>query len=226
MPIIVSCACGQKLRAKDDKVGHSFHCPACGALVTVPWPDSSPRTPEEPPPDLPPQIKANTEASLPAAFTPHTSRLPAVPTERVPLIVSAIAIVLSLCCIIYTTLHDPLGAGLSSYDFTTPQNALQSQLQIDANSDLRAAIELQRAKNGRAEQEKRDTVKVHRESSYEGKKILFISYNENGLPKHEIAAFEKDAETGFWFPGYVSTYKMNDSALESAIDEWKSTVEE
>jgi hypothetical protein len=36
MPILLSCACGKKLRVKDDLAGKRLKCPACAAVLVVP----------------------------------------------------------------------------------------------------------------------------------------------------------------------------------------------
>ena len=38
MPVVVTCACGKKLKARDDQAGRRFQCPGCGAVVVVPSP--------------------------------------------------------------------------------------------------------------------------------------------------------------------------------------------
>jgi len=36
MPILISCACGKKLRVKDESAGKRVRCPGCGGIVAVP----------------------------------------------------------------------------------------------------------------------------------------------------------------------------------------------
>ena len=47
------------------------------------------------------------------------------------------------------------------------------------------------------------------------------AYNEDGVPAYDIEAFERDAESGFWFPAHVSEYNVDDPALKKSIAEWK-----
>ena len=35
MPVIVTCTCGQKLRAPDEFVGKKTKCPSCGEIVPI-----------------------------------------------------------------------------------------------------------------------------------------------------------------------------------------------
>jgi hypothetical protein len=139
--------------------------------------------------------------------------------SRLPLLISLSALVIAAGSAAWTTFRSPLGPGISAYDFTTPQNAIDSSLAIQINGDIRALMDLQRLQS-RYAQEKRETLKVHRDAEYQGKKILFISFKENGITKYETEAVEKDAETGLWFPAYVSPYGMDDAALERTIKAW------
>jgi hypothetical protein len=41
---------------------------------------------------------------------------------------------------------------------------------------------------------------VHKEAEWKGNKVLFVSYEENGIKKYVTEVFSKDAETGFWQP--------------------------
>src|SRR5262245_9080026 len=47
MPIPVSCACGRALRLKDDLAGRKVRCPTCGAVLTVPEPETELEVVEE-----------------------------------------------------------------------------------------------------------------------------------------------------------------------------------
>lgn len=42
MPIEFSCACGSKLRVKDEFAGRKFKCPSCGKVVQAPMPEAKP----------------------------------------------------------------------------------------------------------------------------------------------------------------------------------------
>jgi hypothetical protein len=119
-----------------------------------------------------------------------------------------------------------LGSGINSYSFKTPQDAVFSQLDIEINRDIRALIEMEALISNPKAKEKRTSLKFHQESEYQGKKILFISYKLNGFTKYDTQAVEKDAETGYWLPSYVSSYDMNDDEpLKKTIQEWKNKTE-
>lgn len=156
-----------------------------------------------------------------AAKTIDSSSHNPVLGSPVPFYLSASALILSVIALAKGFLFDPLGSGISSYDFTSPTAALTSSLDMAINGDVRAEIELSVLKFGKSQREKRKTFKVHRESDYQGKRFLFVSYTENGLPKHSVEAFEKDTDTALWIPKYFSRYDIEDSAMEKAVKEWE-----
>ena len=215
MTITIQCTCGRKLRAKRSQLGKTFPCPKCGAANVVREPQASPKPNVEPPPVT---TQPHDSVALPPATNSRSS-------SRLPLILSTAALAISAISAAWGYINDPLGSGLGSYDFTTPQAALLSQIDMDKRQDVRAMLELQTLKKGASATEKRKTIKVHKESNYQGKKVLFTSHVENGIPKNDIATFEKHADSGYWFPAYLSTYDIDDKALEHAIEEWKQLTE-
>ena len=208
--IRLNCSCGKRLTAKPAQAGKTFRCPNCNEQLTVPMSNS----PTESPSVIPPQLDRIQESISIPALSASNSKL--------SIILSSLALALSLFVFLWTYVMDPLGSGISSYDFTTPKSALTSSLKIQANRDFRAMLDLERLKQGNTANEKQRSVQVHKESNYQGKKILFISYTENGLKKNDISSFEKNADSGLWFPSYVSTYNMGDSDIENAIKKWKN----
>jgi len=216
MTIMVQCSCGQRMRASDSQIGKTFPCPKCGELNTVPSPDVA----GVPPQGVPqPALQQQVRGSEPVMFSP------AATVSRLPVVLSAVATVVSLAALLLTLLllmDNPFGKGLDAYDFTSPKLAMLSEIDMKLNQDIRAAFELQLMRAGDELREKRNTLKVHKEATYQGKKILFISFSKNGVPKHDIASYEKDAASGFWSSSYVSTYNLDDDALEKSIKDWKS----
>ncbi|MGD8453606.1 MAG: hypothetical protein PVJ57_17465 [Phycisphaerae bacterium] len=134
---------------------------------------------------------------------------------------SIVALACSVASLTWAVLHDPLGRGMSAYDFTTPENALRSGLECSINGDIRAGIELQQTVSMKRDAEQLRTLKIHKEANYRGTKILFISYEQDGIPRHGISSYEKDADSGLWFETYLSEYSIDDDALEQVIKEWK-----
>ena len=142
---------------------------------------------------------------------------------RIPLILSVIAAILSATALFVSLYMDPLlGKGLSSYDFTSPQKALRSQLEMEINKDLRAMLELGKLRSVKYNREKLETIRVHDEAEYQGKKLLFVSFKKNSILQYDMAAFEKDAECGLWFRSYVLTSSMEDEGLKAKIEKWEN----
>lgn len=140
----------------------------------------------------------------------------AIALAMLALVASGIALAVAL-------LRDPLGKGLSAYDFTTPVKALRSDDEMKLNTDLRAVMQLQRKIEGKKIREKLDTLEVRRESEFAGKKLLFITFKDGGISRYRVAAYEKDAETGLWMSAYVSKYEVEqaDKALSDQMTKWE-----
>lgn len=220
MTITVQCICGQKFRANESQIGKTFPCPKCGAPNTVTRPEYDPAS-----------TPLGREAPLKEQRTPalasarHIDATTNRRITRLPLVLSLAAVVIAISSTAWSVFRNPLGPGISAYDFTTPEKAIDSDLAISINLDMRAARDIDRLMNLKKWEEKRNTLKIHRDANYQGKKILFISFKENGITKYDIEAVEKDAETGLWFPEYFSTYDMDDDELEQAIKSWKNKTD-
>jgi predicted RNA-binding Zn-ribbon protein involved in translation (DUF1610 family) len=63
MSIAVTCSCGKKLQVKDELAGKRGKCPACGALLTIPQPPSSPPLAQLAPPLQSPPPRATPAAT-------------------------------------------------------------------------------------------------------------------------------------------------------------------
>lgn len=118
---------------------------------------------------------------------------------------------------------DPLGSGISKYDLSTPKAALVSQMKMQLNTDIRAVLELESRLKGRTLKEAISTLDVRKEAEYRGRKLLFVSFKEDGVTKHKVEAFTKDANTGFWIPDYVGEYEVekDDKDLAAQMRRWK-----
>lgn len=118
---------------------------------------------------------------------------------------------------------DPLGKGLKHYDFATPRSAYESSLKIWLEGDLRALIELSALTEHKAAREQLQTLEVRREAEWHGTKILFLSYEREGVKKFETVGFEKHADTGFWMRHDVSDWDFgkDDKDLADQIKAWR-----
>ncbi len=121
---------------------------------------------------------------------------------------AGLALLLSTGAIIIQLKSKPLGQGIEKYSFATPLESYKAGLQITVNKDFLAQIQLQAAISDRKIKEKLGTIKVHKTREHEGKTLLFIEYNEAGVPKREVVGMEKDAASGFWHEVYISTYTV------------------
>jgi hypothetical protein len=139
-------------------------------------------------------------------------------------LLASLALLAALAALGLVLFRNPLGAGVGRYNFSTPRDALFSGLEMDANHDLRAYIELHQIAEGPQIKEKLKTLEVRYEREYKGKKILFISYEEKHEKKHETAAFEKDAASGLWLRRFVSDYEVekDDRNLAEEMRNWSA----
>lgn len=135
-----------------------------------------------------------------------------------PLILSIIAVVLSLVALLFSWISNPLGKGLDGYDFSTPEAALKSRMQIRANQDIQAQIDLEKIQQGTQLEEVLRTLEIHRTVDFEDKKIVFFSYMKGGEKEKEYEAFEKDLESKLWFRKFVSVSSVRDSNDQLARD--------
>ncbi|HEY2783843.1 MAG TPA: hypothetical protein VGJ05_02610 [Fimbriiglobus sp.] len=124
-----------------------------------------------------------------------------------PLLISLLALCFALGSLVVVFFRDPLGHGLSAYDFSSPEAAVKSQMEILEKSDFRALIELQRHKAGELKQSIK-TLEISRVADWQDKKICFVAYLERGRKKKEIESFEKDLETKLWLPIFVSRFDV------------------
>ena len=142
--------------------------------------------------------------------------------SRMPLILSIIALVFSCAAFILVFTKNPLGKGLDSYDFSTPEAALKSGHLIKMNNDLQAQIDLQRLMNGAQNEEALRTLEVNRVADFQDKKIVFFSYLKGGEKQKEYQTFEKDLESKLWKSSYVGrgTVRESNEQLANDMDAW------
>jgi ribosomal protein S27AE len=199
--IRVTCTnCGAVIRAKHEHAGRTVTCPKCNAPTTIPplQMDDDPL-----PIDTPPQCGI------------------------VHWILPSLSLVIAVAALGVAVFRDPLGSGISKYDFTTPRAALESRMKMELNQDIRAMMEFQIRVRGKKEKERLATLEVRKEAEYQGKKILFIAFKVDGVNKYDTESFEKDASTGFWIPAYVGAYEVekDNKELADQMRRWKSSGE-
>lgn len=140
----------------------------------------------------------------------------------VPVILSVVAILIALGSCVWVTYHDFWGSGIDQYDLSTPKAALISSMEIDLNGDMLASFELTQLTLGADKAKERiETLKVHQEREWCGNKILFISYDEDGIQRYQTKAFSKNAETGLWIPNFTAEWDARRSGkLGAMMEAW------
>jgi hypothetical protein len=146
------------------------------------------------------------------------------------LVLSSSALFLALATLLYTVFSPGKfpGKGLSSYDLSTPAAAVKSWTEMEANNDFRASIEYRIQRQGPLLKEKHSTLHIEREADFEGKKLLFVSYEVKGKKKYSIEAFEQDDNAKIWAHSFVSSYDVQkvDERLSGQMKAWESLNEE
>lgn len=145
-----------------------------------------------------------------------------VGSSRLPLFLSAAALLVATAALGVAVFRSPLGRGIGSYDFTSPERAAKSLVQIRKNKDFKAQLELSELEDGRSGEEMARTFEIHRAADFNDLKLLFVSYTKNGKKVRQILSFEKDSETKLWFPKHVSRFdvlKVNEQ-LAKEMDAW------
>lgn len=143
--------------------------------------------------------------------------------NTITMTVASVALLLSLGTFIFQMMSKPFGQGIDKYSFAEPLEAYKSALRMTINKDILAQIQFSAAINDRKLKEKLKTIKVHKVREYGGKTILFVEYDEAGLPKREVKGMEKDSASGFWYEVYVSTYGIEEQnpKLAKEMSEWE-----
>lgn len=148
----------------------------------------------------------------------------------VSVIVSSTALLVACLTAAWVAVGDPWGKGIDKYDMSTPKAALLSGLEIQSGPYTHAKIDylVGNPRVARALVEKRRTVEVHRETEWKGNKVLFISFEENGIKKRTVEFYEKDAETGLFWPNLGASFGMiadqisNDPAAKAMAERVKN----
>jgi hypothetical protein len=157
-------------------------------------------------------------APLPTAYVPH---------GRLPLVLAGSALVMASAALVVAVLAlggsgDPLGKGLDHYDYSSPEKALVSDLEMRRDLDIRAQLDLERLRQNEHVDEKIASMEIDRRATYDDKQILFVSWTEDDKKQYKAEAFEKHEKSGLWLRTYVSTYDITDEILKDDITAWES----
>jgi hypothetical protein len=151
------------------------------------------------------------------------------------LVISSLAILLSVFTIGRCWYGGPRADRLAKYDFSTPQIALVSQMALEL--DLFAQIQFQAKVDRPILEEYLQTLEVKKEADFEGKKILFVSFAQNGVKTFKTEEMQKDTQTGIWYrTAFAKITKKNTpfsriggpderTPLEKQIERWENQGE-
>ena len=143
------------------------------------------------------------------------------------LVLPCLSLLVALAALWIALFRDPLGSGISKYNFSTPRVAYESYLKMRINQDHRAQKEMDSLVFGKQLKEELETLEIRKEVEFQGRKILFVAFKQKGVNKYEVTGFEKDAETGFWRQTGASAYSVEDANKELAdqMRRWEKSGE-
>lgn len=193
--------CGAVFRALPEHAGWTVACPKCNAPATVPPAQADD---DFEPIDDRPRRAARRSGRGGAAWVLWA--------------LASLSLLVALVALGVAFFRDPLGSGVSKYDFSSPRAALESRMKIEMNRDMRAMMELESLFEGKRQKERLDTLEVRKEAEFRDKTLLFIAYKQDGVYKYSIYGFEKDAGTGYWREKYVSDYDVEKENKELAAE--------
>lgn len=238
MPVIACPNCAKRVKLPETFTANTFDCPGCKVQVQVQAQVQPTRSPALPPAipipkagQVPLSLTSTPPTALPLSLDPLPNPPAPRPLERrttrisfpgLPVVLSGLALLVAIAAMVVAITRDPLGKGLSAYDFSTPEAAARSDLEIEANGDLRAAIDLGRLRQGQNLKDAVRTMEVSRTVDYGSTKVLFVSYMSKGVKKKKVMGFEKDLETKMWLPKSVYSFEIRkkDEKLAKEMDAW------
>src|SRR5262249_31440863 len=108
--------------------------------------------------------------------TPPPPRPPKRAPGGGPSIMSILALLIAVVTACYVMFRDPPWGHLTKYNFSSPENALRSDMRMEANGDIHALIELNAKLDKKQLKEKSSSLEVKRTAEFDGKTALFIQY--------------------------------------------------
>jgi len=150
------------------------------------------------------------------------------------LVVSLLALALSIFAAAWAYFHDPLGKGLRAYDFSTPEGAVRSELEVQLKQDWRAQLEMNSLRNAKRQQELLDSLEIHKTLDYDRSgedriakdtdydpvwKVVLLTYRLDGRKRHANRFFRKHKESGMWLQANGSVFNIR-GELRKEIEDW------
>jgi hypothetical protein len=149
-----------------------------------------------------------------------------------PIALSLLALAVSIFAACWTYFRDPLGRGLSAYDFSTPEAAVRSELEMQLNKDFRAQVDLQSVRSEKRNREFLDTLEIHKTVDYDRSgelrlgnekefdpvwKVVFISFRRDGKKQYIHRLYRRHKESGLWMQGFAFNLR---GELAKEVSEW------
>jgi hypothetical protein len=111
-------------------------------------------------------------------------------------------------------------SAIQAFNFSSPEDSLRSMLTMRRQGQFTALRSYDVAFNGAILDEKLKTLQVHATREHDGRRILFISYNERGDKKFDTESYIRDADSGLWGPCRYSYYDVSDKQLADEMRRW------
>ena len=111
-------------------------------------------------------------------------------------------------------------SAIQGFNFSSPEDSLRSMLTMRRQGQFTALRSYDVAFNGAVLDEKLKTLQIHKTREHDGRRVLFISYNERGDKKYDTESYIRDADAGLWGACRYSYYDVNDRQLAEEMRAW------
>lgn len=198
----------------------SIVCPHCGQRLRMQQRTDAP---------LPQEGTQNPEMVAPPLRCTSPVRLPSGTPRLLWIVLPVLALGISIAALANSLLRSNSipGRGLSAYDFSTPQQAAKSQMEIEASGDVLADLELHVSK-AKAEkdriQSRISSLAFEKTVEHDGKVLLLYKYQDGGLERRKAEWFEKKGDR--FYQAYVATYSWtrlggDKAKIAKMISDWE-----
>lgn len=224
--------CGTLMQYPDNMAGSAASCPKCGAQILLAAATRTAATPVGPDP----------AGSAPLGSSPASTRLSQLrasrssPVVKVSLVLSLLALGGSLASVLLMLFwfKSVPGRGLGGYDLSAPRAAVRALMEMDANADFAAKMELAQILQRRDREDelrKVDSLQVEKVLEWEGKSVVLYHYfarnRDKGKDTDIYVAHWMEKQEGRWVPATVDTSGWRSKggeqeAIAKEIGDWLS----
>jgi len=152
-------------------------------------------------------------------------------SSTLAVLISVLALLASIAALVvaFRTPRLP-GRGIASYDLTTPQNAIRSEMEMEANGDVLARLELEQALCACDQPELQQAVNslsFGRTFECEGKTLVLYQYTRDGKDRYEAQWLEKAKDGKYHVILEMPTWSWDQETgikgeIHKAIREWEA----